>query len=994
MVGPHCTFVFDYNMEEEFSAGPAAASAPAGQPVLLRCDIGSGPPARLRWLRDSRPLQHHHRYFTLDNQLLILDVQEGDEGVYSCEATNTVLNVTRASEGARLAVAASAPAPAGLLPVRQREELAVPVGAAVLLPCPLTGWPRPKIIWKVTPAEGRSSELESVEEVLELVGVQVEDEGIYTCAVEGHANLTKVSVTVPAELTVPPSSKQSIRAGTVRFNCTATGRPEPRLTWYKDGTPLLLAGRVSINPPQANVVKSRRRELEFSDSLTLNTVCDARVSDAANRGAAVDGRQAAGAADPQRDVGGRGRVPVRGGGRRRGAQRVAGAEAGAPGGVRCQPAGAAAVRVHWPPLNATVMAYTVHVNDIGGKSLPGQPFNKTEDIVSVEKPLTPYEFQVRAYVHSSRTNRTIASDLSNPVICQGQGVPIRLVRAGAGVVVSWRQFAEAWPGVRQWVLQARGAAAPADRTLDAHVTNYTVAVPADSPMHFRVLGTRTLPWLQQNLTLVPWTSTAAASDHADTGEPIAAPSNVEVTAVESRKFAVRWRHDEADLSPDTYSYKVCVRKLDGNEQCIESTECWAQVTGLQPASEYSVRVRAQAPPRAGAFSEPIQISTQPEGPQRFKDLTYKLVNASCLRVSWNSAPDEYTVHYTDELRLPVNQWAATKINGNTVLLCGLDLTRELYVMVTGYEPVGHSSIFTIPAQIREAEVQYAAGAGGVRVWWRGAGRRLVHYAQNITQPVQTWTTLNVTTQEVTITDLDPSKPTYVMVALPGVNQRNHVITIPAQPPQNYSLYFVSGILVAVVALCLLAVASFCVWRRRKRARWPLRSRRRNPSPRRRATDGSEEEGAEMKAVGGRLANGGGRDAGEPLLNGHVHITENPAPVCLEQSKTSNGKLRKGRRLEVPFDMSRRAAAPPSPGGAAPAPAPRAPSCALLDTSRARDGADASDASDSRAGASPPAPAAPPPRRPAAPPPRALPRYLNLRGRVGSVESSKNWRWLL
>ncbi|XP_037296766.1 immunoglobulin superfamily DCC subclass member 3-like, partial [Manduca sexta] len=687
----HLKFAY---MEEEFSAGPAAASAPAGQPVLLRCDIGSGPPARLRWLRDSRPLQHHHRYFTLDNQLLILDVQEGDEGVYSCEATNTVLNVTRASEGARLAVAASAPAPAGLLPVRQREELAVPVGAAVLLPCPLTGWPRPKIIWKVTPAEGRSSELESVEEVLELVGVQVEDEGIYTCAVEGHANLTKsfkVSVTVPAELTVPPSSKQSIRAGTVRFNCTATGRPEPRLTWYKDGTPLLLAGRIVVLPS----TDGKRLELLIR-SVTSE---DAGVYQCvAAGGGAVRSAWA--------------RLSV------------TGAEAGAPGGVRCQPAGAAAVRVHWPPLNATVMAYTVHVNDIGGKSLPGQPFNKTEDIVSVEKPLTPYEFQVRAYVHSSRTNRTIASDLSNPVICQGQGVPIRLVRAGAGVVVSWRQFAEAWPGVRQWVLQARGAAAPADRTLDAHVTNYTVAVPADSPMHFRVLGTRTLPWLQQNLTLVPWTSTAAASDHADTGEPIAAPSNVEVTAVESRKFAVRWRHDEADLSPDTYSYKVCVRKLDGNEQCIESTECWAQVTGLQPASEYSVRVRAQAPPRAGAFSEPIQISTQPEGPQRFKDLTYKLVNASCLRVSWNSAPDEYTVHYTDELRLPVNQWAATKINGNTVLLCGLDLTRELYVMVTGYEPVGHSSIFTIPAQIREAEVQYAAGAGGVRVWWRGAGRRL------------------------------------------------------------------------------------------------------------------------------------------------------------------------------------------------------------------------------------------------------------------------------
>ncbi|RVE42673.1 hypothetical protein evm_012675 [Chilo suppressalis] len=46
---------------------------------------------------------------------------------------------------------------------------------------------------------------------------------------------------------------------------------------------------------------------------------------------------------------------------------------------------------------------------------------------------------------------------------------------------------------------------------------------------------------------------------------------------------------------------------------------------------------------------------------------------------------------------------------------------------------------------------------------------------------------------------------------------------------------------------------------------------------------------------GWLTGGGSKDAGEPLLNGHVHITENP------QSKTPNGKMKKG---VIPFDLSR------------------------------------------------------------------------------------------
>lgn len=55
-----------------------------------------------------------------------------------------------------------------------------------------------------------------------------------------------VSISEPVKITIPPLSKEAMRASTVRFNCTASGRPAPSITWYKDGKLLELAGRVCI----------------------------------------------------------------------------------------------------------------------------------------------------------------------------------------------------------------------------------------------------------------------------------------------------------------------------------------------------------------------------------------------------------------------------------------------------------------------------------------------------------------------------------------------------------------------------------------------------------------------------------------------------------------------------------------------------------------------------------------------------------------------------
>ncbi|KAH9637056.1 hypothetical protein HF086_013872 [Spodoptera exigua] len=531
------------------------------------------------------------RYHLLKNQLLITDVTDEDAGSYRCKATNSHANRTRFSHEGRLQVEEyPADLEPGILPVSDQRHIAVPAGGTLVMPCPVTGWPRPRTF--------------------------------------------NVVITEPVKITVPPVSKQTIRAGTVRFNCTAVGRPAPTITWYKDGKPLAVAGR---NPTSS-----------ASAWATLN---------------------------------------------------VTGVSAAAPTGVQCWPAGARAVAVRWPKVNADVMAYTVQITTPGGTSLPGQPVIGIEEIISVAEPLTPYGFQVRAYIKSSSTNKNVASDMSESVMCQGQGVPIKLARQGDDILVSWKQFADQTPGVLQWILQykAENSSDEHNVTLDKGVTNHTIKVPSEEPLQVRVLGTRMIPWLHQNLTLVPWTSTTIAIHAPDGGEVTAVPEDVEVTDVKAREFTVRWRCEESELSLETYTYMVCTRKVDGNEECMESRSKSIRIDKLSPSTEYEVRVQARIPARmaVGEFSKPIHIRTQAEGTKRFENLSYTMVNTSALRVSWNSLPDKYTIHYSNELTLPINQWPCVDTVGNTVVISGLEPDLTTYVMVVAPGPSARNQVVNI-----------------------------------------------------------------------------------------------------------------------------------------------------------------------------------------------------------------------------------------------------------------------------------------------------------
>ncbi|XP_052739701.1 protogenin isoform X2 [Bicyclus anynana] len=806
---------------KQFLKPPADTIAYLGQPFSIPCRISSGPAASISWTRDGKPLPQNYRYHVLESELLILDVKNEDVGAYRCTATNPIINKSRTSPEGRVRVQQSIEEEPSFLPVRVNEDIAVPGGSRVVLPCPASGWPRPKLRWEFTPPGQKPAELESTAEVLVLSSLAKDQEGVYTCSLEDYFDIVKsfnVTVTEPVVITLPPVSKDATRASTVRFNCTASGKPEPNVTWYKNGEKLTLAGR---------------RNLRSSvDRLRLELVISGVTSDDAGvyQCFASNGHSSAS---------------------RWARLNVTGAGADAPRDVRCAPVGAATVALRWLPPADDVMAYTVDTTptDKHGGVITGQPHTNTEEIIKVREPLEPYLFQVRAYIPAS-TKKNIASDMSESVLCQGQGVPIKLSKLDDDkILVSWKQFAEQTPGVVEWILQYKpddGEEMTVERnvTLAARVTNYTLTAPGSQPLLVRLLGSRSSEWLPQNLTLVPWTSSSQDAD------------------------------DGYDTS--------------------------AKIEGLQPDSKYEVRVQVRVPGMAlgGAFTAPYHVTTLPKGPHRFKDLKYKYVNESTIRVSWSDAPARYTVYHSAELKMPVEKWAAVEVVGNTALITGVQQTEDTYVMVAGYDPDGHSSVITVPQQVGSIEakdLEYSYSSSGVCVRWNGTGPREVHYTQDIAQPVESWAVVNVTGTSVEITNLNPG-PVFVVVTAAGSRRRYPTpLTIPERPADNFYYYLGIGLGCGACALCAVAGGALCLWRRAKAKRTPQRSRRTHTT----SAEGNEEDGSEMRMV--RVANGG---AGEPLLNGHanVHITENPA------TKTPNGRLKKGRGYDPPhfdtFDLSR------------------------------------------------------------------------------------------
>uniref|UniRef100_A0A8K9XCB2 Neogenin n=1 Tax=Oncorhynchus mykiss TaxID=8022 RepID=A0A8K9XCB2_ONCMY len=224
-----------------FSSQPAAASIRLGDSQVLACDVNPDLVPLARWEREREPLELSSRLVQLPNGALVVsNASEADAGLYRCMVENA--GPVKTSEEAQLTI----------LPEtgeeRELEFLVEPlpvtkvVGASLLLPCVVTGYPAPYVRWMVG-----DKLVEESEGKLELVGggslliynLTEEDAGVYSCmaditnnTIEAKAELT---VQVPPEFLKRPANIYAHESMDIMFQCEVTGSPAPTVKWVKNG---------------------------------------------------------------------------------------------------------------------------------------------------------------------------------------------------------------------------------------------------------------------------------------------------------------------------------------------------------------------------------------------------------------------------------------------------------------------------------------------------------------------------------------------------------------------------------------------------------------------------------------------------------------------------------------------------------------------------------------------------------------------------------------
>ncbi|XP_078095298.1 basement membrane-specific heparan sulfate proteoglycan core protein isoform X4 [Mustelus asterias] len=198
-----------------------------GSSAEFTCSVTGHPEPRIEWLKEGGHLPRNHR---IDKGTLrIENIQDGNEGIYICRASNSFGQV---QDSAKLVIQAL---PIVMINVRASMQM-VMVGGSVEFECQAIGDPQPSIRW--SKVDGRlSPEIIIQNGMLKIEHVKESDAGRYRCTATNDAGSVKSEVVLYVQ-TVPmiapqPELKEVAVGSTAVFPCLASGYPVPEVTWNK-----------------------------------------------------------------------------------------------------------------------------------------------------------------------------------------------------------------------------------------------------------------------------------------------------------------------------------------------------------------------------------------------------------------------------------------------------------------------------------------------------------------------------------------------------------------------------------------------------------------------------------------------------------------------------------------------------------------------------------------------------------------------------------------
>ncbi|XP_068755526.1 uncharacterized protein [Montipora capricornis] len=225
------------------AVSPAKMTVNESESVSFQCSVTGNPEPTVVWSRVINQSEMNHSAIS-GKTLRLRNVKGNEAGIYRCSATS-LLGKARAESQLVINFQPSISLHPGPLYISEGSNVTLPS-------CHVTGHPDPDVKWSKSFGQLPLGRVLRNNEVMTIADVRKADSGDYICTATNLLGIvvrkTILMVVSLPRFTMKPPVKAFARTGdSLTLNCSATGDPQPVITWKRQGSPLPAGRNQLIN---------------------------------------------------------------------------------------------------------------------------------------------------------------------------------------------------------------------------------------------------------------------------------------------------------------------------------------------------------------------------------------------------------------------------------------------------------------------------------------------------------------------------------------------------------------------------------------------------------------------------------------------------------------------------------------------------------------------------------------------------------------------------